>query len=326
MKRLFFGAVFVLSIATLAYMIPARVYAPITDTFLQERPVRVLFVGDIMLDRNVARTIAAEGVGALFANIEAFLADADVRVGNLEGTITHNPSIAQKNNKILRFTFNPAEAKAVLEPLRFDALSLANNHALDFGEFGYEDTELELSKIGVQSFGKPYNDKYKISTKLEPRAGKTICLVGYHSLFAATTTNVLAEIQTLRPDCWRVVVFAHWGEEYVIHSNSSQQTSAHAFIDAGADVVIGAHPHVVQESEIYRGKAIFYSLGNFMFDQNFSWETTHGLGVRVDFYEDKTRFVLTPTVIKEQRAALAEGEEKDAILGRFGGIAEFSLP
>ncbi len=326
MKRFFWGTILVLVIAALAYVVPARVYAPIADTFLQERPVRVLFVGDIMLDRNVARTIAAEGPEALFVNLTDFLADADVRVGNLEGTITHNASVAQKNNKILRFTFSPADARAVLEPLHFDALSLANNHALDFGEFGYEDTELELSKIGVQSFGKPYNDKYKLSTKLQVRAGKTICLVGYHSLFVATTTNVLAEIQTLRPDCWQVVVFAHWGEEYVIHSNTSQQAAAHAFIDAGADVVIGAHPHVVQESEIYKGKAIFYSLGNFMFDQNFSWETTHGLAVRVDFYEDKTRFVLTPTTIKEQHAALAEGEEKDAILGRFGGVAEFSLP
>ena len=265
--------------------------------------VRVLFVGDLMLDRNVARTIFSEGPGALFADVRVLLADADVRVGNLEGAITNNTSIAQKNNRILRFTFDPAQAKAVLEPLRFDAFSLANNHALDFGEFGYDETRKNLDAIGVQPFGQPFNDKGRLSTKLEVR-GKTLCLIGYHALFDPAIAAVTDEITKLRPDCWRAVVFAHWGEEYQEHSNAAQQAAAHVFIDAGADLVVGAHPHVVQNVEVYKNKAIFYSLGNFMFDQNFSWGTTHGLAVRADFYEDKTSFILTPLSVVQQHASV----------------------
>ena len=280
-----------------------------------QEPVRVLFVGDIMLDRNVALTILSDGPEALFAGTGALLADADLRVGNLEGTITGSSSLAQKDTRILRFTFDPTQAKAVLKPLRFDAFSLANNHSLDFGEFGYDETYNQvINSIGAQPFGQPFNDSGKLSAKLQAR-GKTVCLVGYHALFDPATTTVTDEITKLRPDCWRVVVFAHWGEEYQEHSAIAQQAAARAFIEAGADLIVGAHPHVVQEYEVYKGRAIFYSLGNFMFDQNFSWGTTHGLAVRADFYEDKTGFTLTPTVVIQQHSSVGTST-----------VAQFNLP
>ena len=301
MRKLLLGGALFIVVAVLAYSVSAPAQAPPRPP---ESPVRIIFVGDIMIDRNVARTIAAEGPGALFAGTSAFLADADLRVGNLEGTITSNSSIAQKNNHVLRFTFDPAQAQAVLGTLRFDAFSLANNHSLDFGEFGYDETRDQLlNSIGAQPFGQPFNDKGKLSVKLQAR-GKTMCLVGYHALFNPATAAAVDEIARLRPDCWRIIVFAHWGEEYVVRSNAAQQAAARAFIDAGADLVVGAHPHVVQEHEVYKGKAIFYSLGNFMFDQDFSWATTHGLSVRADFFEDKTDFVLTPITITEQHASV----------------------
>lgn len=311
MKKLVIGGGFFIIAAVLSYSVAAPVYAPLHQ---QEQPVQVLFVGDIMLDRNVARTILSEGPSVLFAGTSALLADADLRVGNLEGTITGASSLAQKDHSILRFTFNPVQTDAVLNPLHFDALSLANNHSLDFGQDGYAETYRRLEKNGIAAFGHPYNVPGKISTTLLVK-NKTICLVGFHSLYEANTANVTDEIQRLRPNCWRVVVFAHWGEEYQEHSDVAQQAAAHAFIDAGADLVVGAHPHVVQEHEVYKGKAIFYSLGNFMFDQNFSWATTHGLAVRADFYEDKTGFILTPTVIMEQHSSVGTST-----------VAQFSLP
>ena len=276
--------------------------------------VRVLFVGDIMLDRNVARTIMSEGPAALFAGTSALLADADLRVGNLEGTITGSSSIAQKDNSILRFTFDPAQTDAVLAPLHMSSLSLANNHSLDFGQNGYAETRRRLKESGIAAFGHPYNAPGKISTTLLIK-DKTICLVGFHSLYDASAADAIAEIQRLRSSCWRVVAFAHWGDEYQERSNAAQQDAAHAFVDAGADLVVGAHPHVVQEHEIYKGKAIFYSLGNFMFYQNFSWGTTHGLAVRADFYEAQTRFTLTPTNIVEQRSSVGTST-----------VAQFNLP
>ena len=314
MKKFASAAGLTLFALAAAYALPATVSAPFARIAQPEAPIRVLFVGDIMLDRNVARTIAAQGAGALFStSTRALFADADVRVGNLEGTITGNASIAQRDHTILRFTFDPAAAAAVLGLLRFDALSLANNHALDFYAGGYTQTLRRVEESGIRPFGHPLNTPGTLSATVVSK-GKTLCFVGYHALFTADIAPVVFEIQAL-PGCWRIIVFAHWGDEYKTRSNAAQREAARAFIDAGADLVIGAHPHVVQEHEVYKNKAIFYSLGNFMFDQNFSWGTTHALAVRADFYTEKTDFTLTPLTVIEQHSAVADGQ-----------VAEFTLP
>ncbi len=275
MKKLLSGGGIFVAATTFAYWSPAPVYAPVQP--LQEVPVKVLFVGDLMLDRNVARSLQEEGAWALFAtSTRSLFAAADLRVANLEGAVTANPSIARRNNKILRFTFEPAITETVLTLLNLNIISLANNHALDFGADGYTETRSRVEALGVGVFGHPYNATGTISNTVTVQ-GKRFCFVGYHSLFAPSTATITEEIKIIRPDCWRVVVFAHWGEEYKTTAAVAQRDQGHTFIDAGADLVIGAHPHVVEEVEVYKGKAIFYSLGNFMFDQNFSWETTHGL-------------------------------------------------
>jgi len=104
MKKLLTGGGLFIIAAVLAYSVPAPAYAPPRPP---EVPVRVLFVGDIMLDRNVARTAEAFGVRYLFASTSQLFADADLRVANLEGTITASSSIARRNHLLLRFTFNP---------------------------------------------------------------------------------------------------------------------------------------------------------------------------------------------------------------------------
>lgn len=323
-----FGAGFLVGAA--AYVPAAQVFAPV---FFEEPPVRVLFVGDLMLDRNVAVSARQGGAPALLStNTRALFADADLRVLNLEGAVTTEPSIAQRNHEILRFTFDPALTRDVLAQLRVDAVSLANNHALDFFDSGFVRTREALASWGVTPFGHPQN----VAGALSARIGKDprlVCLVGYHALFAPDRTEVLAELARIRPECWRVVVFAHWGEEYQTRSGAPQQHAAHEFVDAGADLVIGAHPHVVQEVEVYQGRAIFYSLGNFMFDQNFSWETTHGLAVRVDFYEHKTAFTLVPLTVAEQHSIPTAGQDRERVLrltglplSQNGKVAEFTLP
>lgn len=323
------GVGVVLGVAT--FIPTQRVVAPL---FVPPAPapVRVVFGGDIMLDRNVARTAESEGAAVLFASIAEVFVDADIRIANLEGTITENPSIARRDNTILRFTFDPVIAEQALAPLRLNAVSLANNHALDFGEFGYDETrERLLRDMGVQSFGNPYNDTGRLSMLIEVDE-KRLCFIGFHSLYNPSTVSVVEEIQALRPTCWRLVVLPHWGEEYEHVAGQEARAAAHEFIDAGADLVVGAHPHVVQDHEVYKGKAIFYSLGNFMFDQNFSWGTTHGMLLRADFSDTQTRFMLIPTVIKDQKASLATGEDRQKVLELAGvpaaeaQVAEFILP
>src|SRR3989344_3712944 len=199
MKRFASAAGLTLFALAAACALPATASAPLARIAQPAVPVRVLLVGDIMLDRNVARTAESEGAGALFStSTRVLFADADVRVANLEGTVTDNPSIARQNNKILRFTFSPALAKEVLQGLHIDAVSLANNHTLDFGEFGYDETRDRVENtIGTKVFGHPFNDKGRLSTKIEIR-NKTLCLVGYHSLFNSATATAIDEITGLR--------------------------------------------------------------------------------------------------------------------------------
>jgi poly-gamma-glutamate synthesis protein (capsule biosynthesis protein) len=311
-------------VLALAYVLPATVLAPFVHSIQKEPPIRVLFVGDIMLDRNVARTAEEAGMPALFStSTRALFADADLRVANLEGTITGSQSVSRRDHTKLRFTFNPAVAEDALAYLNINAVSLANNHALDFGVSGYRETREWLGFFGVQSFGNTLNTE-NILARAQVK-NKDICFVGYHALWNPDTASVVEQITAARFTCWRTIVFAHWGEEYQTHSTAAQREEARAFIDAGADLIIGAHPHVVEEVEIYKNKAIFYSLGNFMFDQNFSWAVQHGLAVRVDFDEKETRFTLVPTVIVDQHASVADGEDKARILS-VTGVADFILP
>lgn len=293
----------------------------LTGYFTKGRPngsdgVHVLFAGDVMLDRNVARVATTSSPVALLQGVERLFLGADLNVVNLEGTVTTNSSIAQKNSKILRFTFDPALVGKVLPQNHIDMVSLANNHSLDFGVAGYEETLQHLQTLGIKAFGHPYNVASNLSASADVR-GKRICFVGYMALFMPDTASTMAEIGRLRPDCWRVVAFSHWGEEYFDVPTALQREQAHAFVDAGADLVVGSHPHVVEPVEIYQGKAIFYSMGNFVFDQNFSWETTHGIAVHVEFEDAQTRFTVFPTEVYDGVVTPAGADDAQKTLKRL---------
>lgn len=273
--------------------------------------VHLLFVGDIMLDRGVAQHAKKYGADSLFAKAERLFLGTTAVIGNLEGTITDKPSVSEKDRSILRFTFNPMFAK-LLGRSGFTALSLANNHAFDFGKDGYEQTKNNLHDAGIVSFGSPQNND-NISTRISAQ-GENICLVGYHDLFTPDPTLALEEIKNIKESCPRIVLFAHWGIEYSQTPSNRQKMLAHKFIDAGADLVIGAHPHIVEPIEIYKNKAIFYSLGNFIFDQNFSFATEHGLAVHVEWDDEKMRFTLVPISIDRAEVKIAEPSDRQKVL------------
>ncbi len=143
--------------------------------------------------------------------------------------------------------------------------------------------------------------------------GKTLCLVGFHQLYDPNMKSVVEEVSRIRPTCSQIVLVAHWGEEYQHEPTQVQRTAAHAFIDAGVDVVIGAHPHIVEPIEIYKNKAIFYSLGNFIFDQGWKPEVRRGLAVGIEFSSTKTRFSLAG-VNTFKEASIADATTTKAVL------------
>lgn len=286
----------ILAVEGRTYFIP--IFATSTPSVTRSH-VSVLVVGDIMLDRNVRNLISRNGFDAVFAGVKDMISNADIAVGNLEGPITDNPSkTADLINKELTFTFDSSVA-GELAGLGFDVFGLGNNHTLNFGQDGLTSTRERLHLVGIQTYGDP-NNTDELST-IVARNGLKIGFVGYHEFSYEGLDRVLAEIDRIRPLVDVLIVTPHWGVEYQREPTTLMQTLAHEFIDHGADVVIGAHPHIVGDTEVYQGKNIYYSLGNFAFDQYFSEATMNGLAVIVDVNkvsdETGTRMTLTFTDI-----------------------------
>ncbi len=225
--------------------------------------MKVNFFGDICLD-------GIDWSRFTFAPALQYLMDDAVNVGNLESPITTHdvPNPLQVRN--LRA---PPEALALLRD--FAAVSLANNHVQDFGETGCRDTLEALRGAGVQHFGLGKDQASASEPLIIEQDGVRLALLGatryanardgLHGTAVERRGRLQRLIRALKADGCFVVPFFHWGYEYVHLPSPRERHIAHACVDAGADLVIGGHPHVWQASETYRGKQIFYSLGNFIF-------------------------------------------------------------
>ncbi len=271
------------------------------------------FFGDTMFDRDVRRILNQHGSEYIFENLGRFLMGSDLVVANLEGTITTNESIAG-NEYPLTFTFDPSVAPMLAREGMTD-VSLGNNHSRDFGSDGYDQTRYYLKKNGIRYFGDEIN-KESVSYNTKVR-GTTIGWVGFNAFVPSKTNEVIDEIRRMKTVSDVVVVMPHWGQEYKLTEGGGQTKLAHAFIDAGADIVIGAHPHVVQPIEIYKNKPIFYSLGNFVFDQYFSKDVTMGLSVGVEWQQDELVMRLFVLENKRGKIQLASAEKRDEVLHRI---------
>jgi poly-gamma-glutamate synthesis protein (capsule biosynthesis protein) len=246
--------------------------------------VRILVVGDMMLDRNVRRIIDRDGFDSFFAGVKDLVEEFDISVANLEGPFTVHPSkTLNPRSTVLQFTFDPVLATE-LSDFGFDILGLANNHTLNFGKDGLESTRRYIGDAGMGYYGDP-NNLNEISTVID-KNGVKVGFVGFHEFSYMNFDKVFAEIQNLRPQVDVLIVTPHWGIEYKNQPTDKQRKWAREFIDSGADMVIGTHPHVIQTIEEYDGKKIYYSLGNFAFDQYFSKETMTGMGVQLEVRKD----------------------------------------
>ncbi len=259
----------------------------------------VLFVGDIMLDRSIRKRINEQEtpenfVNNFLGNFKEENAKYDYVVANLEGPITENKSKTLNAdgsyNSILLFTF-PTSTPEILNLLNVKAVSLANNHTDNFYNKGFQETKVYLDNAEIFYFGNPYNDN-QLESLGEIFCEKDICIgyIGYHEFTGDNDSErIEREIQKMRADenVDFVIVVPHWGTEYRITSNQNQKYLAHKWIDAGAHMVIGGHPHVIEESEVYEGKYIYYSLGNYIFDQWFEENVKNGLGVNFKFTKER---------------------------------------
>ena len=235
--------------------------------------VTLSFVGDILLDSKFGQALT-RGEDRFAAT--AALLDADLSVGNLECPVSTNGAAV---DKIYTFRAEPSTLPRLRE--HFDAVSVANNHSGDYGTAAFEETLTRLSAVGLPYFGGGHDSSEAHAPLLLRKRGLTIALLGYDEFhprsFEATPERagvawaeeeqIVLDISRARAAGAQVVLpFLHWGWENEFAPSARQRELARAMIDAGASAVIGAHPHVTQGVEMYRGKAIVYSLGNFAFD------------------------------------------------------------
>ena len=252
--------------------------------------IRLLFGGDMMFDRYIRQMGNREGYDYLFQKLSGDLLDKDLVITNLEGPVTPYQSISlgseigSKNNYF--FTFEE-EAVKVFSNKNIRLVNIGNNHILNFGFDGLNHTKQFLLNNNVSFFG---NTGSEDTIHLEEIRGKKLAFINYNQFVVNGLEKTVDNIKQLRSDNDFVFVYAHWGNEYSNISSKEQRELAHKFIDLGADAVIGSHPHVIQESEIYKDKKIYYSLGNMFFDQYFSEDTQRGLLLEVIINDDEISY------------------------------------
>ncbi|OHA80877.1 MAG: hypothetical protein A2675_02170 [Candidatus Yonathbacteria bacterium RIFCSPHIGHO2_01_FULL_51_10] len=267
----------------------------------------LLFVGDIMLSRGIGNIMhKREDVDYPFALITEQIRTADLAFANLESPISDRGT---NMGSIYSFRADP-QAVQGLKNADFDVVSTANNHAWDYGGDAYTDTLALLDSVGIGHAGGGMDHAGAHTPVIRTVNGTRFAFLGYTNLIPRGVTTVDAhpavaflDIEAVKQDIAAakqaadvVIVSYHWGEEYKTAHNAWQEDIAHQTIDAGAALVIGHHPHVVEEVEQYHGGYIAYSLGNFVFDQNFSADTHHGLMLSVVFENGAVKTV-TPTMV-----------------------------
>jgi gamma-polyglutamate biosynthesis protein CapA len=251
----------------------------------EKHEIKLLFVGDVMMTRYVEKKIKNLNKEYIypFEKILNYLKTFDHVIANLEGPISDK---GVKVGSKYSFRMKPEVAEA-LSKANINIVNLANNHIFDYGKVAFEDTLKNLEKNNIKYFGNSYEPL------IIEKEGTKIGFLGFSDFLkhlevkenktgiATINDNISEIIKKAKEKVDILIVSFHWGEEYKKIANERQRKIAKIAIDSGADLVIGHHPHIIQNIEKYKDKFIFYSLGNFIFDQNFSKETMIGGGVEV---------------------------------------------
>ena len=272
----------------------------------QEKAITMIFVGDIMLDRGVEYVIQQHNDWKWpFLKVVDELRKADILFGNLESVISDKGT---KVGSIYSFRAEPETIEG-LTFARFDVLSLANNHAFDYTVEALKDTFVRLKIAGIDFVGADLNEDGAFSTTVKQIKETKIAFLAYTNLgpygWRAGSNNpgiawidendflkIKEDIKNAKQESDVLIVSLHAGIEYETEPNQFQKDFSKMAIDAGADLVIGHHPHAVQSYEKYKNGWIFYSLGNFVFDQAFSEETMKGQIVKVLIENKKIKQVI----------------------------------
>ena len=263
------------------------------DDFLPDERVRLVFLGDIFLGNWAEEFLRKYGVDYPFRGCADLLTTADLAIANLEAPITAGGVPFPDKEFLLKM---PPGSQIGLAEANIRCLNLANNHIMDYGGEGLAATFKSLDSSNIKYFGAGENLDSACREAVFDLKGKTFAFIGFSTVFpqefwATDTTpgtafpwkEKLAEtISRCRENYDFIIVSFHWSAELRDVPKDYQVELAHLCVDSGADIVVGHHPHIPQGIEFYKGKPIFYSLGNFAF-ASYSENAVQAMAAVVDF-------------------------------------------
>ena len=306
-----------------------------TEATQPKQPINtsMLFTGDVLLSEYVLSNYNNQGIdGVVSSPLRDKMINADYTVVNQEFPFSTRGTKAP--DKQYTFRVDPKYV-TILQQLGIDAVGIANNHVLDFGKEALEDTFTTLNNAGIPYTGAGYS--LEEASKIIPyeKDGVKVGIVAASRVIPVTdwdvrnsqpgvfTTydpaNLISVIQKAKQQYDLVFVMVHWGTEHTDVLEDYQKTIGHQLIDAGADCVIGAHPHVVQGIEKYNGKIIFYSLGNYIFNQNI--ERTFALNINYDNVSVTPTYSLIPARATNATTREMTAEEAASLYNYLNSIS-----
>jgi len=325
--------VFAISIWAVFFYLAPKALAPVaTITFHQAEttvtestqattPIKTTettftFAGDMMFDRYVNHSFKNIGLEHIFDNLNKTLfSDSDIRFANLEGPISSEPIADDYPARSLVFNM-PSTTILALNVLSLNGVSLANNHTLNAENSGFDTTKQQLDSVDIGYAG-TQNGFSEDGSIIRYDTAIPVAIICIDYLAYSNNVKITAAIQAEKAKGEFVILFPHWGTEYSLTHTTSQETAARIWIDAGADLIIGSHPHVVEDIDIYKNKPIVYSLGNFVFDQTFSADTQQGLIVSGTITTDKLELKFIPIQSIKLYPQLATDDIKNKVLTRI---------
>lgn len=293
---------------------------------LPQKKTTMLFLGDMMFDREVENRMARSKddlypFTSLMGKEGRFFKGQDLIIANLEGPITNTYRVPEKEND---FAFDEKVVR-LLKRVGITMVSQANNHTLDQGREGAEESRTLLEKGGILWVGDQTRIDPSISMKRITVRGQDIAILAFNTAGAAFDQEKAAEVLSQAATATYRVVYIHWGNEYQAKPSTQQIDLAHWFIDHGVDAVIGTHPHWMQSIEVYKQKIIAYSLGNTVFDQDWSEETRFGLLAGLVLSSSESELHLFPIRVNKSEPILLTAEQRQSRLNVLADISDVSL-
>jgi Putative enzyme of poly-gamma-glutamate biosynthesis (capsule formation) len=300
----------------------------------EDKPIEISFAGDILLDGKVAANMDKYGINYPFEKVKDILSSSDISFANLETPISTR---GQKANKTYTFRSAPKTLQSIVNS-GIDGVSIANNHTLDYGVQALTDTldYLDEYKLGRTGAGHDIDEAFTAYSEMVN--GKRVAIVGISrvlsgpSWYAGDNKAGIASgynfelmmryVKNAVKYSDLTIIYIHWNNEYQDYPEDYARTYAKAFIDAGVDAVMGSHSHCLQGIETYKGKPIFYSLGNFVFTPTQrSNKATDSMIATLTFDGDKVSSKITPVKLENTRPILRDAAYNETTFSKLNKIS-----